>query len=185
MTSFYKHLLKVFHSYKELKFLQINNKNIKYRIYLFAGGQQQKARFNDLFQLKFINKPILDRSNSHSLYVEKVKPVENSLLPSARTYHASSLIRQYMVSIGGEANSDLKDFWAFDLNSNTWFKAEVDFKDYFTPKRFHTISTISDTQIVSFGGCHSEYVHMNEMHIFDLTQFFVDPSNQENRVIAT
>lgn len=74
-----------------------------------------------------------------------------------------------MVTIGGEANSDLKDFWAFDLDRKLWHKVEVEFKQYFTPKRFHTISTISDTQIVSFGGCHSEYVHMNEMHIFDLT----------------
>lgn len=73
-----------------------------------------------------------------------------------------------MVTIGGEANSDLKDLWAFDLEGKVWFKPEIDFTDYYTPKRFHTINTISETQIVSFGGCHSEYVHLNEMHIFDL-----------------
>ena len=74
-----------------------------------------------------------------------------------------------MVTIGGEATSDLKDFWAFDIDSKLWYNVEVDFRQYFTGKRFHTINAISNTQIVSFGGCHSEYVHMNEMHIFDMT----------------
>ena len=82
-----------------------------------------------------------------------------------------------MITIGGEANSDLKDLWAFNLNSNTWFKPEIDFKDYYTPKRFHTISTINDHQVVSFGGCHSEYLHLNEMHIFELDSFLGDPNN--------
>lgn len=90
-------------------------------------------------------------------------------MPSARTYHASCLISRFMVTIGGEANSDLKDFWAFDLENSIWFKPEVEFVEYFTAKRFHTINAISDTQIISFGGCHSEYVHMNEMHIFDMS----------------
>jgi len=74
-----------------------------------------------------------------------------------------------MVTIGGEANSDLKDLWAFDLESAMWYNPDIDFKDYYTPKRFHTISAINESQIVSFGGCHSEYVHLNEMHLFDLS----------------
>jgi hypothetical protein len=80
-----------------------------------------------------------------------------------------------MVTVGGESNSDLKDFWALDFESRTWYKPEIDFKDYYTPKRFHTINTLSESKLVSFGGCHSEYVHLNEMHIFELANFLASP----------
>lgn len=106
-------------------------------------------------------------------------------MPSARTYHASCLLGKYMITIGGEANSDLKDFWALNLEERVWYKPEVNFLEYFTPKRFHTISTISDTKVIIFGGCHSEYVHLNEMHIFDLAQFIQNPSDPNTNVIAT
>jgi hypothetical protein len=38
---------------------------------------------------------------------------------------------------------------------------------------------------VSFGGCHSEYAHLNEMHIFDLTSFLDKPENAESKVHVT
>lgn len=76
-----------------------------------------------------------------------------------------------MVVIGGEANSDLKDFWALNLDTMTWHKPNIEGFSTYTAKRFHTASTISESKIVTFGGCHSEYVHMNEMHIFDLTDY--------------
>ena len=82
-----------------------------------------------------------------------------------------------MVVIGGEANSDLKDFWCFDLDNSKWYKPEMDHFDYYTPKRFHTASAISDTKLITFGGCHSEYVHMNEMHLFDLSAFLLKPGS--------
>lgn len=41
----------------------------------------------------------------------------------------------------------------------------------FHAKRFHTASAISLNRVVTFGGCHSEYVHLNEVNIFDLTSF--------------
>jgi hypothetical protein len=34
-----------------------------------------------------------------------------------------------MIVTGGEANSDLKDFWALDLETYMWYKPEVDFDD--------------------------------------------------------
>ena len=76
-----------------------------------------------------------------------------------------------MIVVGGEANSDLKDFWALDLEERIWLKPDLLFHDFYTPKRFHTISTINSTQVITFGGCHSEYVHLNEMHLFDLKEF--------------
>lgn len=106
-------------------------------------------------------------------------------MPSARTYHASCLLGKYMVSIGGEAASDLKDFWALDLEERIWYKPEPDFKEYYTPKRFHTITTINETQVVCFGGCHSEYVHMNEMHIFDMKLFLQNPQDPSVPIIVT
>jgi hypothetical protein len=80
-----------------------------------------------------------------------------------------------MVVIGGEASSDLRDFWALDLETNTWFKPEVSQFENFTPKRFHSASVLADNRVVTFGGCHSEYIHMNEMHIFDLSNFLLNP----------
>ena len=41
----------------------------------------------------------------------------------------------------------------------------------FKAKRFHTVSAISRNRVISFGGCHSEYVHLNDLNIFDLTDF--------------
>jgi hypothetical protein len=103
------------------------------------------------------------------MFVEKVKPLARSPAPTPRTYHASCLMSKYLVTIGGESNADLKDFWAFDMEEKVWYKPEIDFCDYYSAKRFHTINPITDTKVVSFGGCHSEYVHLNEMHIFDLS----------------
>lgn len=76
--------------------------------------------------------------------VTKVNLKENSPVPSARTYHASCLIGKYMIVVGGEASSDLKDFWALDLEENVWYKPEVNFNEYYTPKRFHTVCAIND-----------------------------------------
>jgi len=96
------------------------NRSLKNRIYLFGGGQQQKARFNDVYRLKFGSRP-------HTLAVEKVVPALNSPLPSARTYHASCLLGKYMITVGGEALSDLRDFWAFDLETSRWYSPEIEF----------------------------------------------------------
>ena len=66
-----------------------------------------------------------------------------------------------------------------------WYKPEIDFKDFYTAKRFHTINSINDSQVVSFGGCHSEYVHLNEMHVFDMSSFIANPDNLEARIYVT
>lgn len=50
-----------------------------------------------------------------------------------------------MVVIGGEATSDLRDFWALDLEQSLWYKPDVEQFENFTPKRFHSLSAISDT----------------------------------------
>jgi hypothetical protein len=86
-------------------------------------------------------------------------------------------MRKYMVIIGGEATSDLKDFWALDLDEMKWCKPDISGFDNYTSKRFHTATSISDNKLITFGGCHSEYAHMNEMHIFDLTQFYQNPTS--------
>jgi|LauGreDrversion4_2_1035121.scaffolds.fasta_scaffold350075_1 hypothetical protein len=77
-----------------------------------------------------------------------------------------------MVVIGGESNSaDLNDCWTLDLESFLWIKPEIRGQNHFTPKRFHSANTIMKTKVITFGGCHSEYVHLNELVIFDLTNF--------------
>ena len=90
-----------------------------------------------------------------------------------------------MVIVGGEANSDLRDVWCLDLDTYTWYKPEVQGIDTYTPKRFHTVTTVSDSKIITFGGCHSEYVHMNELHIFDMSSFFEDPTDINKMIACT
>lgn len=46
-------------------------------------------------------------------------------MPSARTYHASCLVGKFMIVTGGEANSDLNDMWALDLEDQIWYKPEL------------------------------------------------------------
>jgi hypothetical protein len=52
---------------------------------------------------------------------------------------------RYLITIGGESTADLKDFWAFDLEEKFWYKPEIDFRDYYSAKRFHTINPITET----------------------------------------
>lgn len=76
-----------------------------------------------------------------------------------------------MVISAGEANNtDLNDMWALDLEGNRWFKLDLT-SSQFMSKRFHTVSTLSQNRVVSFGGCHSEYVHLNDVNVFDLDDF--------------
>jgi N-acetylneuraminic acid mutarotase len=89
-----------------------------------------------------------------------------------------------MVVIGGEATSDLRDFWALNLETNTWFKPDVEHFDNFTPKRFHSASVIGDSKVITFGGCHSEYIHMNEVHIFDMASFIENPTDISKTVVC-
>jgi len=49
-----------------------------------------------------------------------------------------------MIVVGGEANSDLKDFWALDLEEYVWYKPDINFLDHYTPKRFHSVCAIND-----------------------------------------
>lgn len=76
--------------------------------------------------------------------MERVVLKPNSPVPSARTYHASCLLGKYMIVVGGEANSDLKDFWALDLEEDMWYKPDINFIEHYTPKRFHTVCAIND-----------------------------------------
>ena len=41
----------------------------------------------------------------------------------------------------------------------------------FTSKRFHTATTIQKYKVITFGGCHSDYVHLNDLNLFDMTNF--------------
>lgn len=90
-----------------------------------------------------------------------------------------------MVVIGGEATADLKDFWAFDLDKEEWHNPEINYQDSYTPKRFHSANAISANQIVTFGGCHSEYVHLNEMHLFEMAQFLANPEGEGPLITCT
>jgi hypothetical protein len=99
----------------------LKNRSLTYnyhRIYVFGGGQAQRQRFDDTIKIQ-LDEPIVSKRGQNSqrtVFVEKLAIKPNSPMPSARTYHASCLVGKYMITIGGEANSDLKDFWALDLD---------------------------------------------------------------------
>jgi len=65
----------------------------------------------------------------------------------------------------------MQDVWAFNLNSNVWVQVDQDGIESFKPKRFHSSSAISSNRMLTFGGCFAEYVHMNDLNIFDFDQF--------------
>jgi hypothetical protein len=50
-----------------------------------------------------------------------------------------------MLVVGGEATADLKDFWALDLEEGKWHNPEINYLDTYTPKRFHSVNSISAT----------------------------------------
>lgn len=83
-----------------------------------------------------------------------------------------------MVIIGGESNNtgDLNDLWALNLEAEIWIKPNIIGNDKFLPKRFHTSNTIRETQIITFGGCYGEYLHMNDLNVFELRDFILDQS---------
>jgi N-acetylneuraminic acid mutarotase len=106
-----------------------------------------------------------------------------SQMPSPRTYHASTLVDRFMVVVGGESNSsDLNDFWALDLEQKKWYKPDIFGQESFIPKRFHTANTIQGTKVITFGGCHSEYVHLNDLNVFEMKDFV---ESQSAKVICT
>ena len=104
-------------------------------------------------------------------------------MPLSRTYHAACLVSNFMVVIGGEHNSDMQDIWALDVEEHRWHNLVIDNRDTFKAKRFHSANTISGSRIVTFGGCHSEYVHMNDVNIFDLSDF-VNSEGQNHEIIC-
>ena len=107
-----------------------------------------------------------------STRVERISLAEGTLLPSPRTYHASCLVDKYMVVSGGEANNtDMTDMWALDIEECRWHQLEISDVSCFQAKRFHSLSAMSENRVVTFGGCHSEYVHLNDVNVFYLNDF--------------
>jgi hypothetical protein len=76
-----------------------------------------------------------------------------------------------MIIIGGEADSDMNDLWSYSFLTNSWTQPVIEGGACFIPKRFHSANTIQETKILTFGGCHSEYMHLNDLNLFDLTDF--------------
>lgn len=167
---------------------------------MFGGGHLHKKRFNDTLKIQLpyfeerqqqaqskfsFNLSGCRRSNNNGLkqttvhVTQFVSPDHNSSMnfPCPRTYHASTLIDRFMVICGGESssNTDLNDFWALDLQNEVWYSPIVEGLDSFVPKRFHSANCIKQTQVVTFGGCHSEYVHLNDLNIFELKDFINNP----------
>jgi hypothetical protein len=87
-----------------------------------------------------------------------------------------------MIVCGGEAAvvADLNDIWAFDLETKTWCSLLFVNTSSFHAKRFHTASSVSENRVVTFGGCHSEYVHLNDVNIFDLSEFVNSGGRETN-----
>ena len=77
-------------------------------------------RFNDTLRIQLEDPSPFGPRRPTTVKFSKVNYEPSSLVPVARTYHASCLLRNFMVVIGGEALTDLKDFWALDLDTMVW-----------------------------------------------------------------
>ena len=102
--------------------------------------------------------------------IAKIELPPGDLMPIARTYHSSTIVGEFMFVIGGEADSDLNDLCAFSFKEYQWYQPLLIDGHNFSPKRFHTATAIGN-RIATFGGCHSEYIHLNDLNLFDLTDF--------------
>ena len=58
-----------------------------------------------------------------------------------------------------------------DVEDGRWYQLSIANQESFKSKRFLTVSAISRNRIVTFGGCHSEYEHLSDLDMFDLTAF--------------
>jgi Galactose oxidase, central domain len=134
-------------------------------------------RFNDTLKIQLEDPSPFGGRRPTTVKFSKVAYEPASPVPVSRTYHASCLLRNFMIVIGGEALTDLKDFWALDLDSLVWRQPPIQYLQHYTAKRFHSASAIGDSKVVTFGGCHGEYVHLNEIHLFDLSGFLECPSD--------
>lgn len=77
-----------------------------------------------------------------------------------------------MIVIGGESNNvDLEDVWALDLDNPKWTQFTITNRNAFYPKRFHSASSLTNNKVVTFGGCHQDYQHLNDVNVFDFTPF--------------
>ena len=140
-------------------------------------------RYNDVLRLQ------LPKQNNDSNYGDQESSIQVSLvqifsqaIPLPRTYHAACLVDRFMFICGGEANSsDLQDFWVFDLELCAWTQLEVLSQTPFHAKRFHSCCSVSQNRVITFGGCHSEYVHLNDLNIFYLDDFV--KSNGANKLV--
>ena len=87
-----------------------------------------------------------------------------------------------MIVIGGESDSDLNDVWIFSFVEKIWIKPEVRGANLFRPKRFLSASTFEKrNSVVTFGGCHSEYVHLNDLNVFEFQEFIDNPNKFTTR----
>jgi N-acetylneuraminic acid mutarotase len=80
-------------------------------------------------------------------------------IPTPRTYHAATLVDDFMFVIGGEAKIDLNDIYCLNLKTHHWVKPEIEGGYQFKAKRFHTATTF-DNKIYTFGGCYGDYVYV-------------------------
>lgn len=89
-------------------------------VFIFGGGQAHKLRFNDTLKLTFPSwKP-------NEVFVERLRLQDNSPLPLPRTYHASCLVGNLMVVIGGESNNtDMQDLWVLDVVAGRWHQINI------------------------------------------------------------
>jgi hypothetical protein len=88
-----------------------------------------------------------------------------------------------MVVIAGESNStDMQDLWVLDIDGGRWYLLNITNQESFKAKRFLTACSVTNNRLITFGGCHSEYEHLADLDMFDLTDFI--ESRHANRAIA-
>jgi hypothetical protein len=82
------------------------------------------------------------------------RPVEmRSLrLPSIRSNAAATMIKSDLILFGGKGSSQFNEIWKFSSSNSLWEPIEAHGEDIPLPRDGHSLTKISETEFVIFGG---------------------------------
>lgn len=125
-------------------------------VLVFGGHQLTNFYNNDLVSY-----------NSDDLTVNRhINNINQSLCPTARRYHASTILGSYFYLFGGEVSWDeqVNDLWRMDLRSMEWEEIVCE-GDIPPPRRYHTMVSYGHC-LYLFGG-RDQFIRMNDLWEFN------------------
>ena len=115
-----------------------------------------RSRLNDIICLKYDN-------NDKKLIYQDMNEQECKCIPKPRQHHSMVLVKNnnkkcsFIFMFGGRSNpyKPFNDYWLYDINKHKWIELQIN-KDICVdipcPRYRHSMCTISDDEIILFGG---------------------------------